>query len=244
VPERFKLVGLIGLVIIIAHVAILLLLLYALKGQFYRYDLQVVNQLLAADVEVVFVPLAKTIIQKPAQKKPEVKKNNTPKKPVAKKAIPSTQMVAEKKIVPKKVDPVVPKKIEEPKPEPQKIEKPVEPVKPAPAVIPTPVVPIALQPEIIQIGQLEHDALQMQQELQKLVGYCWHPPAGMDDAVCTIKIVIAHDGTVADCSVEKSSGNLIYDTAAKQGARDIAFPLWARGKELGVTFCQTKEQLT
>lgn len=252
VPKRFQIIGLVGISAVVGHLVILFMLLSLYKGQFYRYDLQVVNQLLATDVEVIFTPLAKSVVKKTAPvKKPQPKKAVAPKKGAAKTPPPSTQMVTQTKKIEKKDSKPIEK--QDKKPEVKPVEKKVEPKIPE-KPIEKPTEPAAAQPQQqtqspasslelqkIEIGQREYDALAMQQELQTLVSNHWQPPAGMDDVACTIKIIIGHDGVVADCVVEKSSGNLLYDTAAKQGAHAIAYPTWARGKELGITFCQHKE---
>lgn len=67
----------------------------------------------------------------------------------------------------------------------------------------------------------------------------WRPPRGLrKDLVCHIKCNIGSDGAVASCVLEKPSGVLIYDMAARSAAKAMSLPRWAWGKEFTIIFKQ------
>jgi hypothetical protein len=67
----------------------------------------------------------------------------------------------------------------------------------------------------------------------------WRPPRGLSkDLACQIKCSIGLSGTVVDCKIEKPSGVLIYDMAARTAARAMSLPRWAWGKEFTIVFKQ------
>ena len=67
----------------------------------------------------------------------------------------------------------------------------------------------------------------------------WRPPRGLSkDLVCQVKCSIGGDGTVVTCNIEKGSGVLIYDMAARSAARMINLPRWAWGKDFTIIFKQ------
>lgn len=67
----------------------------------------------------------------------------------------------------------------------------------------------------------------------------WRPPCGLaKDLSCQIKCSIGGNGTVVACKIEKSSGVLIYDMAARSAARAMTLDRWAWGKEFTIIFKQ------
>jgi outer membrane biosynthesis protein TonB len=90
---------------------------------------------------------------------------------------------------------------------------------------------------IVYVGQQEMEALQIQEYIQQEMAQHWSPPAGMrKDLICIIKLVFSFDGSLADLSIEKPSGVLIFDGAARKAAAQLQPPQWAYGKELLITF--------
>lgn len=75
--------------------------------------------------------------------------------------------------------------------------------------------------------------------IQKELGSCWKPPVGLKkDLVCTIVVQFARDGTIADLSVKKPSGVLVYDISARSAVQKMQLPRWASGKEFTIAFRQ------
>ena len=67
----------------------------------------------------------------------------------------------------------------------------------------------------------------------------WKPPRGLSkELACQIKCSIGGDGAVVSCILEKPSGVLIYDMAARSAARVMSLPRWAWGKEFTIVFKQ------
>ena len=67
----------------------------------------------------------------------------------------------------------------------------------------------------------------------------WRPPRGLrKELACHIKCCIGGNGAVVSCTLEKPSGVLIYDMAARSAARAMTFPRWAWGKEFTIIFKQ------
>lgn len=67
----------------------------------------------------------------------------------------------------------------------------------------------------------------------------WRPPRGLSkDLACQIKCSIGLSGAVVGCKIEKPSGVLIYDMAARTAARAMSLPRWAWGKEFTIIFKQ------
>lgn len=67
----------------------------------------------------------------------------------------------------------------------------------------------------------------------------WKLPRGLPKELnCQIKCCMGADGTVSSCTLEKTSGVLIYDMAARSAARAMTLPRWAWGKEFTIVFKQ------
>lgn len=79
----------------------------------------------------------------------------------------------------------------------------------------------------------------MHYEIERELGTHWKPPKGLSkDLECHVKVLFGGDGTIVDCSLEKKSGVLIYDMAARAAAKAMKLPRWAWGKEFTVAFKQ------
>ena len=75
------------------------------------------------------------------------------------------------------------------------------------------------------IGQLEQDALQLQEEIQREIEQHWKPPVGLgDDVVCQIQAIIGWDGTVHSLHIQQKSGVLAYDMHARSAVLAMKFP--------------------
>ncbi len=67
----------------------------------------------------------------------------------------------------------------------------------------------------------------------------WKPPHGLAKGLtCGVKVRIGGDGSVVACTIEESSGVLIYDMAARAAARALVLPRWACGREFVIAFKQ------
>lgn len=91
----------------------------------------------------------------------------------------------------------------------------------------------------IFIGREELALLQMQAAIEQEISTVWKPPYGLSkDLTCEIIAIIGKDGKALKTIVQKSSGVLIYDVAARTALAKISMPLWAYGKEICITFKQ------
>jgi outer membrane biosynthesis protein TonB len=135
-------------------------------------------------------------------------------------------------------EPVVPIKPEKP------IEQPAV-ATPQQAVVPTPQAhapqesaPADAQ-DVLYVGQLERDALLVQQEVQQQIEEQWRPPSGLGrNLACKIKVLVDWNGNITDVAVHEKSGVLAFDVSAKTALRAIALPKTAWGKELIFNFQQ------
>lgn len=67
----------------------------------------------------------------------------------------------------------------------------------------------------------------------------WKPPKGLSkELACELRICIGQGGKVVECAINKPSGVLIYDMAARVAARAMSLPRWAWGKEFTIAFRQ------
>ena len=90
---------------------------------------------------------------------------------------------------------------------------------------------------IIYVGQAEMDALQAQEYIQQELAQHWSPPAGMrSDLFALVTITVDYEGAIKKIDLITSSGNLLFDTAAKKAAAQITPARWTYGKELSITF--------
>ena len=98
---------------------------------------------------------------------------------------------------------------------------------------------VSQKPKPIYVGQMEMDALWMQNEMHREVTKKWQPPVGLSkELVCILNVLVDWSGNVAKTSIEQSSGALLYDISARTAMTQMAFPSWARGKEFTITFKQ------
>lgn len=131
-----------------------------------------------------------------------------------------------------------PKKEEIIKPEPE-LPQPVpqpqleQQVGTAGAVGDQPVGPI----DPVYMGQVEMEEMNRQEELQQVITQYWRPPVGLQEGLeCTLTFVVDADGNAAQVEIQKTSGVLVYDMAARMAVAQMQMPQWARGKELSITF--------
>jgi len=163
----------------------------------------------------------KTSTKKQSVKKAEVKKKKAPKK-----------VVAKKKTAPKKkpIKTVQAKKVNTKKQKKQIVAQ--KELKLPQKNVGEPIAPI-------YVGQLEMEALRMQDEMQTVVGDVWKPPAGLPkDLECVLKILVNWKGKATETVVEKTSGVLMYDISARTAVARMELPQWAHGKEFHITFKQ------
>lgn len=91
----------------------------------------------------------------------------------------------------------------------------------------------------IFIGREELALLQMQAVLEQEISTVWKPPHGLSkDLSCEVMAIIGKDGKALKTMVQKSSGVLIYDVAARTALTNVTMPSWAHGKEVCITFKQ------
>ncbi len=90
---------------------------------------------------------------------------------------------------------------------------------------------------VVYVGQMEMDALQAQEYIQQELAQHWAPPSGMrSDLFAIITLTIDFEGAIKKVELTTSSGNLLFDTAAKKAAAQITPARWTFGKELSITF--------
>ncbi len=74
---------------------------------------------------------------------------------------------------------------------------------------------------------------------QKQIAQKFTPPIGIaPDAQCQIKMMIGWDGTMQEVGIERSSGILMYDVAARSAVHKLSLPRWTWGKSLTIVFKQ------
>jgi TonB family protein len=89
----------------------------------------------------------------------------------------------------------------------------------------------------VYIGQIEMEELDRQEELQQALSTCWKPPVGLREGLeCVLIFQVDAEGNVIKVTVQKSSGVLVFDMAARMAISHMQMPQWARGKELSITF--------
>lgn len=90
---------------------------------------------------------------------------------------------------------------------------------------------------VVYVGQAEMDALQAQEYIQQELAQHWAPPSGMrSDLFAIVTLTIDFEGAIKKVDLTTSSGNLLFDTAAKKAAALITPARWTFGKELSITF--------
>ena len=227
------------LVSFIAHSAVLFSVLFLYKGDYFSYDVTVSTKLLQSGAPVIFMPFHKmvnkqpvvstvkkvvgtTVTAGPKPKKKLVAKKQQKKNPVEKKqklaAVKKPLLVSKKKSVTKKVAAQKQKHLV-----PQKVSQSKTTSDQAP----------------VYVGQVEMEALRMQQQLQREMSQHWKPPVGLTkDLECVLKVLVDWSGNVSETGVNKSSGVLMYDISARTAVAQMQMPQWARGKEFNITFKQ------
>jgi hypothetical protein len=258
VPRRLRLRIKIVSISALLHLGALLLLLVAYRGDYAHYQIDLSKQR-ASDVPVVFLPLRKRV---QSQGVVGTKGRSKNKRSVKQKAIrtvpakiaqkPATsvapavdrQMLAKKSSQKKaKKRDVVERTKEEvvlPKGPEVKSLQDVHTVEAISQVSAAPVneqvVPSTPQ-DAIYIGQVERDALLIQEEILKEIEHHWRPPVGLgSDKVCQIKILIDWDGTIKELVVKESSGILAFDIAARCAVVAMKLPKASWGKDLIMHF--------
>lgn len=181
---------------------------------------------LATDTEKIVQAAVKKEIPKsqPATQKP------TPKKPLAK---PESKVV---KAAPK---PVVPPKVAQ---QPKKI--PV--VQPEPSIKQElPALAYAEQQatlsneSVIYVGREDAQLLKIHDEIVQELHKHWQSPVGMtSDCSCLVNVCVSAKGTISDVLIEKPSGVLVYDIAARSAVLAMNMPKWVWGKKISIAFNQ------
>lgn len=157
------------------------------------------------------------------------------KKAAAKKAKKKPKKSREKK---SKNKPIKKEKIKE-----KKVEAPKPVVEPAPQV---PVqqsvenqkavsLPADAQ-EAIYVGQLELEALQLQEAVQRELQTYWKPPIGHRGLTCNVTVMVDWQGVISEITIAQSSGVLMFDMSAEQALSAMTFPKTAWGKNITITF--------
>ncbi len=96
--------------------------------------------------------------------------------------------------------------------------------------------------DVIYVGQEEHDALVLHEQIQQEVVRCWHPPIGLDPALCcTVSVHVDWQGTSEKCAMIKASGILAYDISVHCAIKSIVFPRSTYGKDVILTFKQEQK---
>lgn len=91
--------------------------------------------------------------------------------------------------------------------------------------------------DVLCVGQVEWDALQVQEQIQQELEQHWNPPMGLNgDATCQIKVVIDWSGIIKQVTTQISSGVLAFDIHARSTVFAMHFPKVAWGKELILHF--------
>ena len=250
---------------LVGHLFALFSLLVLYKGASV-YNVVVTSTMIQTDVPIVFLPLHKSIKQSSGSGNGSAKKNpatSTQTKITQKKEAAATTIITEpvsKKQTNKSKNKKKQKNKKEKKQEqnikkeivPKKIDEPIKPVEvlkvetqeaPETSSIQAEQnlgVPATDQPaakNVLYVGQAEMEALQVQEYIQQEMAQHWSPPAGIrSDAECILKVIIGHDGEIAQIIIEKTSGILLFDGAARRAASQLQPPQWAYGKELAITF--------
>lgn len=79
----------------------------------------------------------------------------------------------------------------------------------------------------------------MREAIVSEIGSRWKPPKGLSKELeCELRICVGLGGKVVECAINKPSGVLIYDMAARVAARAMSLPRWAWGKEFTIAFRQ------
>lgn len=88
----------------------------------------------------------------------------------------------------------------------------------------------------VYVGQLEYEALQLQEAMQRELQTHWKPPVGHAGLTCIVRVIFDWQGAITDTVVEQSSGVLMFDMSAEQAINAMTFPKTAWGKQVTITF--------
>lgn len=88
------------------------------------------------------------------------------------------------------------------------------------------------------LGQLDLEALQVQEAVASEIHKHWSPPPGISKkAVCELDILVSWEGMV-NFTLKKSSGIAIYDISARSAMLKVSFPKQLWGKQFLIAFKQ------
>lgn len=90
--------------------------------------------------------------------------------------------------------------------------------------------------QAIYVGQLEYEALQLQEAMQQELQTHWKPPIGHTGLTCVVRIILDWQGAISDVIIEQTSGVLLFDMSAEQALHVMTFPKTAWGKQVTITF--------
>jgi hypothetical protein len=154
------------------------------------------------------------------------------------------KVIEKKKSVPAKSEQDK-KKVVEPKKEliktPEIIVPEPTPVQPA-IVPPVPAAPDVLttttaEPGVIYIGRYDAEDLQLHTDIQRAVEEHWHAPAGAAaNTECMLRAFINPQGVAENITIDKASGMLVYDVAARTALSKTEFPTTVRGQTIVLRF--------
>jgi len=233
------------------HFFALTFLFFLYKGENFVFNVSV-NTSILSEVDIVYLPLQKTV-------SPNLNKKAMPtKKITTKKVLPKKKKPVVKKPEPKKVTTLKKASPKPKKPAPVKVlkkEKKVkkEPIKKSGKIIKKESKPVRsssrlmrelrrkMNPENqpVYLGRHDIEALRLQDTIQSEVEKHWRPPVGFsEDLCCIIKVFVGWNGSIERVRVEKSSGVLIYDLSARAAASKLKMPAIVKGKEINITFNQ------
>jgi len=91
----------------------------------------------------------------------------------------------------------------------------------------------------VYLGRHDLEALRLQDAIQGEVEKNWRPPVGLSkDLSCCVKVLVGWDGSIEHVTIDKPSGVLVYDIAARMAVARLQMPQMAKGKEINITFKQ------
>jgi len=233
----------------VLHLVVLLFLFFLYKGDNFVFNVTVNSSIMSSEVDIIYLPLKKTVASPVKITKKNNRKISTPKQKVKPKPKPKkVTTIAKKKPVKKSIvkkQPVASKKNKVAKKVEKKKTKVTQNINMAKQVekitrkehIAQDKIATANQP--IYLGRNDLEALRLQDAIQVEVEKCWRPPAGFSkDLCCVIKVLVGWNGKVKRVTVVKSSGVLPYDVSARMAVCKLQMPSAAKGKEVNITFNQ------
>ncbi|MFI5333473.1 MAG: TonB C-terminal domain-containing protein [Candidatus Babeliales bacterium] len=173
-----------------------------------------------------------TLVSTPKSKSMKKKSPKKSKKTVRNKKKKNKKEIKNKKT---KETPKLEKKAAEPKPVEKKED--VKPVVEQPMVESQVAMSVPADAQsAIYVGQLEYEALQLQEAVQGELQNHWKPPIGHAGLTCIVRVILDWQGVIVDSVVEQSSGVLMFDMSAEQAINAMVFPKMAWGKQMTITF--------